>query len=493
VESLESEREKLCQEEEAEQKKDAALEAKMQDLAKAFILKRCLLERIVGLHTSLAIELYNAGEGLEPPPLDADFLAALELHREALALKRLQRLEPPPLPPPVGDAQPAVEEQAVSVEELPKAFPVGEPPEAVQEQAPSVEEIPQAPPVGEPPQAVEQPLIAEGVLEKLKREFEHQKDFLQLALQTLTLDDLSPPQRVHMEHVMATGNGVCSRCRWKSGCLSCDVKKAWLYCVRIEMGVKVSGKPSAASGPRPSGGGPSVEVSILIQIILVCWLAEAFVAFADAACAAAAVAVLPLSLLLLLVLSLSLLLSLLLLLLLLVLMLLRLLLLLSVPLSLCCRYRCCCCCCCCSCCCYCCCRCRCATAVAAVAAVAVAVAETYFYNLDYFVKAMSLDPVLRSLKRSSEMQSAIVKTRRLMEGVNFKSELIEKRLMNQTLELHECIGQIKHCVKVFKQDLSNLDWMASIIVRELNTFELAERQRYGVFLSRLIAKLNVVL
>ena len=89
VESLESEREKLCREEDAEQKKDAALEAKMQDLAKAFILHRCLLERVVAVHAALAVELYNAGAGLEPPPLDGDFLAALESHQQALALKRL--------------------------------------------------------------------------------------------------------------------------------------------------------------------------------------------------------------------------------------------------------------------------------------------------------------------------------------------------------------------------------------------------------------------
>ena len=178
VESLESEREKLGQEEVAAQKKDAALEAKMQDLAKAFILHRCLLERVVAVHAALAVELYNAGAGLEPPPLDGDFLAALESHQQALALKRLQRLEPPPLPPPVGEAQPAV------VEELPQASPVGEPPQAVEEQPPpSVEEMPQAPPVGEPQQAVEKPLLADGVLDQLKREFEHQKDFLQIAIQ----------------------------------------------------------------------------------------------------------------------------------------------------------------------------------------------------------------------------------------------------------------------------------------------------------------------
>ena len=101
--------------------------------------------------------------------------------------------------------------------------------------------------------------------------------------------------------------------------------------------------------------------------------------------------------------------------------------------------------------------------------------------------------VVISVERSSEMRSAIMLTQSSVEGVSFKSEVIEKRLMNQCLELHESIRQIKHCVEVFKHHISHIDWMASIVVRELTSFELAERRRYSVFLLRHIAKLNVVL
>jgi len=256
VESLESERQKLCSEEVSEQKKKVALEAKMQMLAKAFLVHKGLLQRAAEVHAALAFELHNAGAGLEPPALDAEFVAALKLHKEEMLRKRLERLhpppveEPPPMPPPVEGPLHAEQELAPPVED----------PLHAEELQHAVQEL--APPVEEPQQLVEElvPPLAEGVLDKLKAEFEHEKDFVQAVLQTATLNDLSPPQREHMERVIQTGKGVCSRCRWKSGCLSCDKEKAWAYCVKVELGLKGIPKVAPASGSKASGGGPSVKV-----------------------------------------------------------------------------------------------------------------------------------------------------------------------------------------------------------------------------------------
>ncbi len=64
VESLEGERQKLCSEDESEQKKKVALKAKMQQLAKAFLVHKGLLQRAAEVHAALAFELHNAGAGL---------------------------------------------------------------------------------------------------------------------------------------------------------------------------------------------------------------------------------------------------------------------------------------------------------------------------------------------------------------------------------------------------------------------------------------------
>ena len=67
-----------------------------------------------------------------------------------------------------------------------------------------------------------------------------------------------------------------------------------------------------------------------------------------------------------------------------------------------------------------------------------------------------------------------------IESVFGKNEMIERRLMNQSIEVHETIRQIKMCVDVFNHSLSSIDWMSSIVCRELNCFELAERKRHSV-------------
>ena len=63
-------------------------------------------------------------------------------------------------------------------------------------------------------------------------------------------------------------------------------------------------------------------------------------------------------------------------------------------------------------------------------------------------------------------------------GANFeKLSITERRMMNDTIEVHESIRQIKVAVDVCNHNVSDLNWFAAIVVRELNMFELAERRR----------------
>ena len=44
--------------------------------------------------------------------------------------------------------------------------------------------------------------------------------------------DLRPQDREMYEAVRATGAGLCARCKWMSGCSSCDEGKAWSFACR---------------------------------------------------------------------------------------------------------------------------------------------------------------------------------------------------------------------------------------------------------------------
>ena len=46
------------------------------------------------------------------------------------------------------------------------------------------------------------------------------------------VEDLRPEDRAQFEKVKAEGVGICSRCRWISGCASCDEDKAWDFACR---------------------------------------------------------------------------------------------------------------------------------------------------------------------------------------------------------------------------------------------------------------------
>ena len=54
------------------------------------------------------------------------------------------------------------------------------------------------------------------------------EEVLQMAIETFKLEDLTNEKlREHVLNVKAKGLGVCSRCRWSSGCLACDGDKVW--------------------------------------------------------------------------------------------------------------------------------------------------------------------------------------------------------------------------------------------------------------------------
>ena len=83
-------------------------------------------------------------------------------------------------------------------------------------------------------------------------------EFWELVRHTAKVEDLGPAQQAHFRRVEATGVGVCAKCRWKSGCMNCDVEKAWNYCLKWELGLRCIDLTQFQEGnqaPKLSGGG----------------------------------------------------------------------------------------------------------------------------------------------------------------------------------------------------------------------------------------------
>ena len=78
--------------------------------------------------------------------------------------------------------------------------------------------------------------LAKGVISKLEQQVKEAPDLdlFTLVLKSARVEDLGPEQQQHYRRVEATGIGICSRCRYSSGCLNCDVEKAWRY---VEVGI----------------------------------------------------------------------------------------------------------------------------------------------------------------------------------------------------------------------------------------------------------------
>ena len=84
---------------------------------------------------------------------------------------------------------------------------------------------------------------------------------IELSIQHWIVEDLRDEYRLKYEKVKAEGCGVCSKCRWTSGCMNCDAVKAWRYYVKQELGMmgvaKALGKAKAkakAKGVKGGGG-----------------------------------------------------------------------------------------------------------------------------------------------------------------------------------------------------------------------------------------------
>ena len=52
-----------------------------------------------------------------------------------------------------------------------------------------------------------------------------------------SVEDLSQELKEHVVRVREEGLGVCSKCRWQSGCLACDGEKAWRWAVSKQLGI----------------------------------------------------------------------------------------------------------------------------------------------------------------------------------------------------------------------------------------------------------------
>ncbi len=68
--------------------------------------------------------------------------------------------------------------------------------------------------------------------------------------------------RDHFEKVKLEGLGVCPKCRWSHGCAWCDVDKAWVYCLKKDLGFAGPGIQGLKfqSIQKASGGGGACEV-----------------------------------------------------------------------------------------------------------------------------------------------------------------------------------------------------------------------------------------
>ena len=82
---------KMVEEKKAMVLKEEELEAQSVNKAKAFLVRKGLLEKAVEVHRSLAKSLIEDGQNKKPPPLDA-FVKRLKEYCEELEKRRLEKL-----------------------------------------------------------------------------------------------------------------------------------------------------------------------------------------------------------------------------------------------------------------------------------------------------------------------------------------------------------------------------------------------------------------
>jgi len=230
---------KLKEQDQDEKIAKAAVKAAMVALEKAG-----KLEALAEAHHKLALKLLEEGKGKETVPLPDGF-----------------GVKPPPTvkvavegagaePKVAAEEHPAAEEaglelKAAATEETPKE-PAEKEPKAEDKEPPKepAEKEPKAEdkePVASAEEVV--PLAAAAPKAKgkakaraatLKLSAEDQVA-VEMATESWTEDNLRPQFR--SEFAKAKGGvGVCSKCRWSSGCIRCSEDKAWSYWVRRELG-----------------------------------------------------------------------------------------------------------------------------------------------------------------------------------------------------------------------------------------------------------------
>ena len=141
----------------------------------------------------------------------------------------------------VPEGSPRVSEGGSSGSRDPVAPPEAAPPEAALP-VPSVPP-PAAPPQADPPEAA-LPEAAPSKAEEVKQRIAEAPDrlkpeaYVSIEEEFIAVakpEDLREQDREIYEKVRGTGLGVCARCRWQSGCHSCDEVKAWGYACRLTL------------------------------------------------------------------------------------------------------------------------------------------------------------------------------------------------------------------------------------------------------------------
>ena len=253
VDSLENVRLKWAADLAKERKKDEDFEANLREKSAAFLKRTEILERIVQVHRDLAKLELQAGAA-EEVPLDEAFLLRFEEHQKKLREQReaakQAKLEAQAMLEAVQqelEAAPAVE-KAAQEEDLP---PLPPPAEEPVEEAPAVEKA---------PTKAEVKQVHKNIVDS------KDVDLFELCLRTARVEDLGEEQQAFYRKVEERGIGVCSRCRWSYGCLSCDKVKAWAYVVRWQLGHRrCDVVEPAATAPKAKGGGGLSEVVLVIR------------------------------------------------------------------------------------------------------------------------------------------------------------------------------------------------------------------------------------
>ena len=82
-----------------------------------------------------------------------------------------------------------------------------------------------------------------------------------------------------------------------------------------------------------------------------------------------------------------------------------------------------------------------------------------------------------NLKTNEELTKSSEKIEKHTRAAASKLMVVEERMMKDTIQLHECVRMIKMAIDNYKEELADLNWLSAVVIRELNTLELAERRR----------------